>query len=466
MTSLLRIKTNSSYRPEREYILQVVFGDFLGLNYQIDYCQQEVWLITSEDRKKLILPDILFLVSEADWLTPDSLPKQPLAIWDTSKTAIDCSLVHPEVPLIFGNEEHSAFQFTPSTLQLRLPIDILGSAFFMLTRYEEVVQQERDEHGRFPAKASLAYQEDFLDRPIINEYVEILWSCLKHLWPHLLRKKQEFKVTLTHDIDQPFRYRTTAQVVRAIGRELLKRKNLRGAASWLAGGVRRVVDIHSDPFYRGVLHMMDISERYGLRGTFNFMGAPKGERDFGYNPSESAIQQLILLVHERGHIVGFHPGYTTATNLDAFLWQKKRVEKAYGHSISGGRQHYLRFAVPETWRIWEAAGAAYDSSLGYAERAGFRCGVCWPYSVFDLLGRCQLRVMEYPPIVMDGQLRADSNEALKVSEAYERVIQLTDACRLVGGEFILVWHNSSLSNEWIEWGRLYERLVADLAGMN
>ena len=65
---------------------------------------------------------------------------------------------------------------------IQLGLDIFGSVFFMITRYEEVVKSDRDEYDRFPAAASLAYQEGFLDRPIVNEYLEILWTCMKRLW--------------------------------------------------------------------------------------------------------------------------------------------------------------------------------------------------------------------------------------------------------------------------------------------
>ena len=62
----------------------------------------------------------------------------------------------------------------------------------MLTRYEEVVNNDPlrilDAHERFPATASIAYKENFLHRPVVNEYFEILWYCIKELVPHLEKK--------------------------------------------------------------------------------------------------------------------------------------------------------------------------------------------------------------------------------------------------------------------------------------
>ena len=68
----------------------------------------------------------------------------------------------------------------------------LADKIFMLSRYEEVVKSDRDRFDRFPASASLAAQEGFLNRPIVNEYLEILWACLIRLWPQMQRNHAHF----------------------------------------------------------------------------------------------------------------------------------------------------------------------------------------------------------------------------------------------------------------------------------
>ena len=50
----------------------------------------------------------------------------------------------------------------------------------------------------------------------------------------------------------------------------------------------------------------------------------------------------------------------------------------------GGRQHYLRFVVPETWRHYASAGLAYDATLAHADQPGFRCGTCYDFPAYDL----------------------------------------------------------------------------------
>ena len=62
-------------------------------------------------------------------------------------------------------------------------------------------------------------------------------------------------------------------------------------------------------------------------------------------------------------------------------------EEGICQDVWGGRQHYLRWEAPTTWRAWEEAGLDYDSTLTFADHAGFRCGVCFEYPVYDILLR-------------------------------------------------------------------------------
>ena len=53
-------------------------------------------------------------------------------------------------------------------------MDVLGGMFWLLARCEEIVIRDRDAHGRFPMEAALAAAEGFVDRPLADEYVDLL----------------------------------------------------------------------------------------------------------------------------------------------------------------------------------------------------------------------------------------------------------------------------------------------------
>ena len=190
----LLVDLPAGYEAERTYVLDVVLGDMLGVPYAArvaDRRDVRIRLAEDDGHREVLLPDVLFAAGRQAWLTAGTLPAEPLR-W-----------VEPRLPVLYGDARpEQALERGPD--RVRLTIDVLGSAFFMLTRYEEVVRTERDEHGRFPASASVAVRSAFLDRPIVDEYVDLLWAALSECWPRLRRRRTTYRVHLTHDVDHPF----------------------------------------------------------------------------------------------------------------------------------------------------------------------------------------------------------------------------------------------------------------------
>ena len=124
--------------------------------------------------------------------------------------------------------------------------------------------------------------------------------------------------------------------------------------------------------------------------------------------------------------------------------QLKRVAETQGvrQDEWGGRQHFLRWANPDTWRNWEAAGLAYDTTLAYSEAIGFRTGTCHPYRAFDVRERRPLDLREEPFQVMDVTLL--SAMGLSLDAAREAVLEVAAQCRRHRGRLGILWHNNTL----------------------
>lgn len=445
-----------SCKEERHYIFRVLFEEFLGLSYE---CYEvpgdvvQVRLADAPETGTLLWPDIFFYKYSAERLITASLPNEPLSAWNVGRDLPEAKVLKPIIPVIYGKPLGDGTWFEHKVKTIRLGLDIGGSAFFMLTRYEEAVLPDRDEHGRFPAKASLAYREGFLDRPIIDEYVEILWASMKRLWPELERKQREYQVHLSHDVDNALGAvnKPWLQVLRNIGGDLVKRKDLRLAyRRFMAkyGGNHDTDPLNTFDF------IMDMSERYGLTSTFYFKaGYSNSQFDENYALDLPWIQELLYRIHERGHEIGLHPSYEafkdsarTCAEFKALLQVVERLKII--QERWGGRQHYLRWENPTTWQIYEEAGLDYDSTLGFADHVGFRCGTCHEFPAFNLRTRKTLRLRERPLIVMDGTLLDSQYMALRPEQALEWIERLSNTCRHYGGMFSLLWHNTLLIQSW------------------
>lgn len=451
---MLIISCNNNYKKEREYISSVLFKEFLGIEFEIKFQARKDWLITDRSKDtEILLPDILFQTQPEDWLTEKTLPYRPLPIWDISKYNIDCTVVHKNIPVIYGNIDNSKYHS---------PLDIFGSAFFMLTRYEEVVNKDKNIDGRFPATASISFQEGFLDRPIINEYVEILFNLINKFCPNLKRKKHFFRILPSHDVDIPFNlyFLKPSQLLRKLGADLILRKNLQLALQNLINYFKVKRDPSLDP-YNTFDSIMDLSEKYNLKSAFYFMGGRGTRFDPLYYPLDHpAVTTIINKICDRGHEIGFHPSYASAIRMD--IWNQE-----YGNlsavvpwnNITGGRQHFLRTHVPVTWRFWDMNGLKYDSSLGYAEHSGFRCGVCYEYTLFDLIKKEQLNIKERPLIAMDCSVIDKRFMNLgPTHKAFDYMNTLKSRCKMFNGDFTILWHNDRFRNN--DEIRIYEQLLS------
>lgn len=341
--------------------------------------------------------------------------------------------------------------------------DIVAATVFMLSRWEETIVPTRDEHVRFPGEASVAYQQGFLDRPLIDQYALILREWLKWLLPGWQPKTKSFLVKLTHDVDHIRRFLTSSKAIRTIGGDLLKRRNLRRAwQNCLEAAVPLVAPDRTADF-RGIYTLAELSKRYGLASAFYFMATGPAPYESDYALTSPIVQRTIKDLRQQGFEIGLHPGYNTFNNLEQLALEKTRLDRILGETGYGGRQHYLRFQAPVTWRHWEQVGLCYDATVGYADQEGFRCGTCHPFRPFDLEQNRELMIWEYPLIVMEDTLA--EYRQLTPAQGEARILELAGQCQAVEGMFVLLWHNSFLEGEWRRWGEMYRRLLPSLAEM-
>lgn len=441
----------------RRYSVQVLLGEFLGIPHTIEVQEGISAVEIVADGRTLEVCDLFFRRAVGAWLTPASLPVPPLDLWDTSSSLPDALLIHAQLPVIFGEPLPSGAYYARARDRIVLGVDLFGSAFFMLTRLEEMLKRDRDDHDRFPAVASIAYQEGFLDRPIVNEYVELLWACLRRLWPGVSRRHRTFRKYVTADVDHPYHADSTrlTRQLRQIGKAVIQQKSPARAMSHIKNfwHIKRG-DYRFDPYHGRLAWMMDVNERAGHEMLFYLMsGRSDVQRDAGYTLDEPVIRRLIRAIKVRGHAVGLHPSYGTyrdTTQLRREVDALRRVldEERFDASELESRQHYLRWHTPTTARCLEAVGVHRDSTLGFADRPGFRCGVCFEFPLFDLKRGVPSTLKERPLIVMECSVMGANYMNLGATDKTLATMRYYhDVCRTFGGDFVLLWHNSYFDDQ-------------------
>jgi len=361
-----------------------------------------------------------------NYLKKKSLPKIPLKR-------------RQKLPIIYQGVNKINNHIKKTKNLIETDIDIIASSFFMITRYEEVILKKKDEFGNFKEENNLTYKENFLSRPIVDEYIELLWSWLKKLDPILKKKNpwgnKNFAVALTHDIDEIKKYRRPPifTIVRAI-----KEKKLKKAKKIVCNYIRVKTGLEKDPYLKSFDYITNLEKKYGFQSSFYFMTS--GER---YSLQDHDLKKIFQKLKKENFEIGIHPSFKAYNNLQTLKLDKKKLEKTVGEKIIGGRQHYLNWDVLRSWETWEIAGLKYDATLGFNKYIGFRCGTCRPFKPFALLKNRVVDIWEIPLIIMDGAL---SKKRLALIREYNPLLQYIKIVKKYQGIFVILWHNSYMTN--------------------
>ena len=429
---------------ERKYIIDILFDEFLGLKYNINIKNEtKDYEIVLENGKKIIVKDSFFSNFEdgLDYLDKKNIPGKIEFLKNQF-------IIEKNIPVIFGDDE-----FKIKENGIICGIDIFASSFFMLTRWEEYANKIRDLHNRFPACESLAYRNNFLDRPVVNEYIEMIWNMLKYLGCKQKRKEKKYELVLTHDVDNIFKWKNFGLFVRNIAGDIIKRKNV----SLALENIRQYIG--NNP-YDMFDFLMDLSEKRGIKSHFFFMSGGTSNFDNNYSIKQPFVKKIREKIKSRGHLIGFHPSYNAYNDHKQWEEEYSNLSTEVLQKVKTGRQHFLRFEVPTTWQIWEDNNMKWDSTLSYADKEGFRCGACYKYSVFNILTRKKLKLKEMPLEVMEGSLVDYQN--LSPEKAEKKIIKLIEIVKKYNGSFVLLWHNSSFNNDlWTGYQEVYEKIVSN-----
>ena len=315
--------------------------------------------------------------------------------------------------------------------------DLIYNTFFFISRAEEVINKQRDEHGRFAAAYSVLGERNRLMVPTLDEYARLVMKAVGQPLP----PSGFAHIYLTHDIDTIAHYR-----------------HLRGALGGLWRGEWRQVlrswrDIEYDPAYT-FPWLVEQDSRVPLAEKIYFVkhSFGKGYDYPQYNHHSPDAHRLRKFLEWNKVTIGWHSSYYGVGSIEQ---RSKRRDELSVH-----RSHYLNCSI-ENMRKLVALGITDDYTMGFADQAGFRLQTSRAVLWIDPERMQLTELVLHPLIIMDVTLSSKNYMALDQVEATYVCQQLIDKVRLHNGDLCLLWHNTSI-NQTDYHKSLYPELLLSL----
>ena len=315
--------------------------------------------------------------------------------------------------------------------------DLIYNTFFFISRAEEVINKQRDEHGRFAAAYSVLGERNRLMVPTLDEYARLVMKAVGQPLP----PSGFAHIYLTHDIDTIAHYR-----------------HLRGALGGLWRGEWRQVlrswrDIEYDPAYT-FPWLVEQDSRVPLAEKIYFVkhSFGKGYDYPQYNHHSPDAHRLRKFLEWNKVTIGWHSSYYGVGSIEQ---RSKRRDELSVH-----RSHYLNCSI-ENMRKLVALGITDDYTMGFADQAGFRLQTSRAVLWIDPERMQLTELVLHPLIIMDVTLSSKNYMALDQVEATYVCQQLIDKVRMHNGDLCLLWHNTSI-NQTDYHKSLYPELLLSL----
>jgi len=422
-----------SITSRHRYIFNLLFSEIYDIKFHIT---EDDYEFKTYDGPKINYSDNNF--NDEIFIEPIGLLNET----GINHYSIDVSIDNG-VPLFFKTDSEATIAF-----------DIFSASFYLVSRYEEYLTNDTDEHKRFRPEDSIAFKNNFLDKPVINIWAAILVDNISERFPKLDIIYPSYNYLSTIDIDNVFCYmgkgiiRSVLGSIASIFRLDLNSFNKR---------IRVLLGIDNDPYDTFDIQLK-IQERFKLNVIYFFLLGDYSNHDNNISYKNERYRRIIVDLSNYAQI-GLHPSYSSNYKTRKCYIEKERMENILDVMITSSRQHYLKLRLPETYQRLVDLGITDDYTMGYASAIGFRASICSSFTFYNLLSEEILPIRIHPFAVMDATLLYYLK--LTPKDSFSKISELIKQVKDVNGTFISLWHNESFSDykKWKGWERLYEEMV-------
>ena len=326
-----------------------------------------------------------------------------------------------------------------------LPFDIFSATFYLLSRYEEYLPHLKDHLGRYPAEESLAFQEKFLQQPVVDIWAFRFKEVLLQHFPDMQFPSRSFERHHMVEATQPFAYTQRGFLRNFIGyfSDLV---NLRMGSFFRRGRV--LLRLRKDPFntFSWMINMtkksdVKISVFFQLGDSYSFLE--------GINSKRKKYQMLVKFVGdytEVGLIFSFH----SLPDYELLKVEKHQMDELTHRRLRSSMNDQFLLDLPHSYRNLLELEVEKDVTMVYEDHLGFRAGTCTPFLFYDLDYEIKTPLIIHPLAGTTSALRSHTK-----AEMESDIYRLLDSVKSVNGTFSLLFSNRDFTMKQVFWRRLF-----------
>lgn len=322
--------------------------------------------------------------------------------------------------------------------------DILMTSFMLLSCKEEYSSTEEDYLNRF--LAAYSFRKDYIDVPLFDVNAFILCESIRVLDNDIKNFSNNFQIMLTHDVDNV--NSQTKNVFLHNAKELLL-----NSAKPLKDRTNQLLRQFITNRYCQFENCMNLELKYNAKSEFYFLQGRKGRLGKRYELEQIKKHRYLFEKHPQ-FVAGLHTNVYSYDNEDNIREEISLIEKFFDTKIESCRNHYLRFKVPETWKLLQKCGIKFDTTLGYSDANGFRAATSQSFIPYDINNDTIIQIYETPLIIMDVVSLENSDKYLNNLSKAKKLI---DSVEKYNGTASILWHQCLLEDP--EYKEMYEAVL-------
>lgn len=327
--------------------------------------------------------------------------------------------------------------FFKTSTSSSIPYDIFSASFYLLTRYEEYQPYVKDTSEGFPIEESIAYQNGFLELPVVDEWAFAMRDVLKDKFPEhdFPEGKPQLKSIIA--VEEVFAYAQKG-FVRQIGGFFKDLSQLQ--FKLIFKRIASIIRYQADPLnvYDELVEYYQ-SHDYPMHFMFQLSNYSRYSKNLSYN--RTTYQRIIKSMGDYAHL-GLLLGFEAVQDQSVFVKEKKRWEQIVNEELDNAliKRHALNF--PDVYKSMEKLNLSSDYSMGYKNSLGFRAGTCTPFLFYDL-DLEQLLPLTIYPSAFNSIILADHDK----NDIVERIKKIKKRILRLNGYFLGIFENKDFAEE-------------------